>query len=83
VRPWAIKAGFDEVLATHLEANTDGTTDGRLAGANCFGIEKVRRLETLLGARDGYTLYAYGDSRGDREMLDMADHAYYRHMPGE
>ena len=82
IRPWAIKAGFDDVLATHLEIRADGTTTGRLAGDNCYGIEKVRRLEALLGARDGYTLYAYGDSRGDRELLHMADYAYYRKIPG-
>ncbi|HEY0665426.1 MAG TPA: HAD family hydrolase [Gallionella sp.] len=81
IRPWAIKAGFDDVLATHLEVCADGTTSGMLEGENCYGIEKVRRLEGLLGARDGYTLYAYGDSRGDRELLASADHGYYRHMP--
>ncbi len=81
VRPWAIKAGFDEVIATRLEMQQDGRITGKLSGANCFGIEKVLRLETLLGGRGGYTLYAYGDSRGDQELLSCADHAYYRHMP--
>lgn len=82
VGPWAIKAGFDDVIATHLETREDGLVTGRLSGANCFGIEKVRRLESLLGAREGYTLYAYGDSRGDRELLSSADYAYYRQFPG-
>lgn len=81
VRPWAIQAGFDDVLATHLDTRANGTTSGMLSGNNCYGIEKVRRLEALLGARDGYTLYAYGDSRGDRELLQLADHGYYRQMP--
>ncbi|MBI5430027.1 MAG: HAD-IB family hydrolase [Nitrosomonadales bacterium] len=83
IRPWAIRAGFDDVLATHLETRADGTTTGRLAGDNCYGIEKVKRLEALLGARDGYTLYAYGDSRGDKELLSGADHAYYRYFPNQ
>jgi phosphatidylglycerophosphatase C len=78
VRPWAIKAGFDDVIATRLEMQEGGSIAGKLSGANCYGIEKVRRLEELLGARRGYTLYAYGDSRGDRELLSAADHAYYR-----
>jgi len=39
------------------------------------------RLEALLGVRDGFTLYAYGDSRGDRELLATADYGYYRKMP--
>lgn len=82
VKPWAIGAGFDSVIATRIETLPDGTTSGRLAGSNCYGIEKVRQLEALLGGRSGYTLYAYGDSRGDRELLAAADHAYYRRMPG-
>jgi HAD superfamily hydrolase (TIGR01490 family) len=81
VSPWAIKVGFDDVLATNLEARADRTTTGKFFGENCYGIEKVKRLEALLGKRESYTLYAYGDSRGDAELLDMADFAYYREMP--
>lgn len=81
VRPWALSAGFDDVLASRLETGGDGCLTGKLSGENCFGVEKVRRLEALLGARDGYVLYAYGDSRGDRELLSGADHAYYRRVP--
>ncbi len=81
VRPWAQRAGFDEVIATRLETREDGRITGKLSGANCFGIEKTRQLEALLGARDGYTLFAYGDSRGDKELLSLADYAYYRQIP--
>ena len=81
VRPWAKSAGFDNVIATHLETREDGRITGKLFGENCFGIEKTRRLEAMLGARDGYTLYAYGDSRGDRELLSCADYASYRQIP--
>lgn len=78
VRPWAQKAGFADAIASHLETLADGRVSGKLLGKNCFGAEKVRRLEELLGPRSGYTLYAYGDSRGDKELLSYADHAYYR-----
>lgn len=81
VGPWARRAGFDDIVATRLEAQ-DATVSGRLFGANCYGAEKVARLERLLGDRNGYRLYAYGDSRGDRELLAYADYAYYREIPG-
>jgi phosphatidylglycerophosphatase C len=81
VRPWAIKEGFDDVIATILEVKGDGRITGKLSGANCYGIEKVRRLDALLGARKDYSLYAYGDSRGDRELLSFADYPYYRLIP--
>jgi phosphatidylglycerophosphatase C len=81
VRPWADSAGFDDVIATRLETNQNGLTTGKLSGANCFGIEKVNRLRALIGERESYSLYAYGDSRGDRELLSFADYAYYRKIP--
>jgi phosphatidylglycerophosphatase C len=37
-------------------------------------------LRAVLGV-DVYDVYAYGDSRGDRELLAMAQHPYYRVMP--
>lgn len=74
---WAELAGFDAVLATELEFHDD-TFSGRLAGPNCWGPEKVRRLRQWLGSDQPCELYAYGDSRGDREMLALADHPWLR-----
>ncbi len=79
LKPWAAAAGFDDVVCSTLEFH-DGRVTGRLAGGNCYGDEKARRLAQLLGEQD-YTLYAYGDSRGDKELLAMADYGYYRWMP--
>lgn len=81
VRPWAKQMGFDDVIASHLETREDGRITGNLSGGNCFGVEKSIRLTALMGERSAYTLYAYGDSRGDRELLQMADYGYYRQMP--
>lgn len=83
VRPWAVRAGCTEVLATRLDFMAQPTVSGRFSGENCYGGEKVRRLEACLGARDGYTLYAYGDSRGDAELLAYADHRYYRNFSAD
>jgi phosphatidylglycerophosphatase C len=81
VRPWALGAGFDLAIATRLETGQNGRTTGRIMGQNCFGMEKVNRLRALLGEKDDYILYAYGDSRGDKELLSYADHAYFREIP--
>ncbi len=81
LQPWAQTVGFDEIIASELELRDERWVTGRLAGGNCHGAEKVRRLQQLLGPRDGYRLYAYGDSGGDRELLAAADAAYYRSMP--
>jgi HAD superfamily hydrolase (TIGR01490 family) len=76
LNPWAYHVGFDDVVSSRLAVGPDHLVSGRLEGANCWGPEKTRRLEELLGPKAHYILYAYGDSRGDQEMLSMADHAY-------
>jgi phosphatidylglycerophosphatase C len=81
VRPWANSAGFDDVIATRLETHEDGVITGKLLGLNCYGKEKVKRLNALLGENSKYILYAYGDSSGDNELLSTADYAYYRSIP--
>ncbi len=78
LKPWAERYGFEEVLCSHLEVDARGCVTGRLVGLNCWGPEKKRRLLAYLGPRKGYRLYAYGDSRGDREMFELADYSFYR-----
>lgn len=75
--PWAKKLGFSDCLATRLEVDSYGFITGKLQGENCRGKEKTRRLEELLGQKSSYTLYAYGDSDGDRELLTYADHPFW------
>jgi len=83
VAPWAQAAGFDAVFATRLARDGDARLTGYYDGENCYGAEKVRRLQPLLAQVGGSELYAYGDSRGDRELLALADHAWYKTMPEE
>ncbi|MHB1676025.1 MAG: HAD family hydrolase [Sulfuriferula sp.] len=80
LRPWAATVGVAEVIGSQLAVDGEVYT-GALTGLNCYGAEKTRRLTALLGEREAYTLYAYGDSKGDRELLALADYAYYRQMP--
>ncbi|HDR8940082.1 HAD family hydrolase [Burkholderia vietnamiensis] len=74
---WAKTAGIDTVLATRL-AFERGRFTGRLAGENCWGPQKVVRLRGWWGNRPPATLFAYGDSRGDKEMAELANHAWIR-----
>ena len=66
----------EHILCTTLEVGADARCTGRLVGGNCRGPEKAKRLRAHLGDEsDGeIVLWAYGDSRGDTEMLAMADH---------
>jgi phosphatidylglycerophosphatase C len=77
VTPFFIEFPGSEVIGTKVEFK-DGIVTGRFASPNCYGREKVNRLNDVLGDRSAYTLIAYGDSRGDKEMLEYADKAYYK-----
>jgi HAD superfamily hydrolase (TIGR01490 family) len=76
------RLGFDHVLCSRLDTRWDTSGvyrfTGELAGADCAGPEKLRRLEALVGDLAAVELHAYGDSAGDRELLAAADHAHYR-----
>jgi len=74
---WATDTGFDAVLATELEF-VNARFSGRLATQNCWGPQKVLRLQQWFDGHPPQEMYAYGDSRGDREMLALADHAWLR-----
>lgn len=78
LRPWAVRHGFEEVLSSTLAVSPTGHVSGKLSGLNCWGNEKKRRLLDYLGPKENYQLYVYGDSRGDLELLDLADHPFYR-----
>ena len=76
--------GVDAVLATRLEVESERCT-GRLLGANCRGPEKLARLRAWLAdeglSLDQVTLWAYGDSGGDRELLAAAQHPHWVRAP--
>ena len=59
----------------------DDRVIGILAGPNCRGPEKVRRLREVYGD-DMHLTAAYGDTSGDREMLRIADEKGYRVFKG-
>jgi HAD superfamily hydrolase (TIGR01490 family) len=77
IRPWAEQQGVEVVLASSVETS-EGALTGRLAGKNCHGNEKLRRLLAAFPERSTYELFAYGDASGDRALLNAADHSFYR-----
>lgn len=66
-----------ELLCTELE-KVQGQWLPRLSSPNCKGSEKVRRLEQHLGPLEELVIEAYGDSKGDRELLQAAAFPHYR-----
>lgn len=75
ILPWCHDFGKINVLGTKIEV-IDGIITGKLQTKNCYGQEKVNRLLEKEPNRDSYYLYAYGDSKGDKEILAFADKGF-------
>lgn len=82
LKPWAQAQGFAACLCTELAYDSHDLATGDFAGENCFGSQKVARLSAWLESFGPVTLHAYGNSRGDKELLDLADVAFYRGQSG-
>lgn len=62
----ATKAIFKDCLFSEID------------GKNCIGFEKVKRIKQKVNLDDFETIFAFGDSLGDKEMLGIADNKFYR-----
>lgn len=76
LKPFTDGLGID-LIATELEIK-DGTFSGKIKGENCRGQEKVERIIKKYDLSIYHTVYAYGDSNGDREMLEISTKGFYR-----
>lgn len=72
---WCKKNDF-ELLATELEIINDKIT-GNFKGKNCYGIEKVNKIKSRYQLNNS-VVYAYGDTKGDLPMLNLAHHSFYK-----
>ncbi len=97
VRPFFSQERQDSVtvLGTQIEV-IDGKVTGYFKSNNCYGEEKVHRIcqaltRTLTNEqgvsilsfdRTQYFIEAFGDSRGDKELLAFADKGHYKPFRG-
>lgn len=76
VKPWCEANGY-ETLATGIAVHGNKLT-GKLSTPNCYGPEKVNRIRKYMDISAYDVIYAYGDTKGDREMLAIAGEKHYR-----
>lgn len=79
LRSWAGSCGIQpsHVMATEL-ARDKGRITGELQGYNVWGQNKVRRIFDQFAPHSVKILEAYGDTRGDQEMLHAAEASFFR-----
>ncbi len=76
LRPWCKAQGVDLICSELEERN--GVFTGQYVEGDCSGAEKAARIVRRYRTEHYSTIYAYGDSSDDREMLDLAHRRYYR-----
>jgi len=76
VREIATRLKFSECVCTIAERDARGCLTGNLDGGNCYGLEKLRRMQSLLGAdRSDMRVIAYADHSSDLPLLRWVDDA--------
>ena len=76
IRPWTNSLEVD-LLATRLEAK-EGRLTGKIMHFNCHGEEKVRRIQERFVLSEYDKVLAYGDTAGDKPMLQLAHSSFYK-----
>ena len=76
IKEWA-QANDVQLIATRLVVNK-GRLTGRILGKNCHGKEKVNRIRERIDLSEADSVLAYGDTPGDKPMLGLARHAFYK-----
>lgn len=67
-------------LITNQLCYVDDKCSGFFKEADCNGEQKVARILKEFNLNEYDTIYAYGDTKGDRPMLNLAKYSYYRHF---
>ena len=71
IEPWC-RANNVNLIATKIKIR-DGIITGEFLSKNCYGIEKANRIKKIYNLNLYKSKFAYGDSSGDIEMLNLAD----------
>ncbi len=78
LRYWAKKHDLTDIIATEIEF-INGVATGVLATRNCYGEQKIMRLQEYLTSKKLNFAYSfgYGNSTGDYELLKYVDEGYW------
>jgi len=76
LRSWCISMHV-KLIGTRLEICNNRIT-GKIDGNNCHGKEKVSRIKKSFDLSVFTSVYCYGDTPGDKPMLSLGNHAFYK-----
>lgn len=73
---WCRQLGVDHIC-TKVEVR-NGFLTGRYFQGDCTGAEKARRILQTYTLGEYKLIYAYGDTKDDEKMLELANKKYFR-----
>jgi phosphatidylglycerophosphatase C len=76
IRKWTNSFSL-QLIATKLEVK-NGLITGRIDGENNHGEQKAMNIKQRWNLDEYAEIYAYGDSSGDKPMLDLATKSFYK-----
>ncbi|MEO5683830.1 MAG: HAD family hydrolase [Chitinophagaceae bacterium] len=66
-----------QLMGTKLQVLDERLT-GKIEGRNCYGDEKVNRINASFDLTRYDEIYCYGDTKGDKPMLQLATLSFYK-----
>jgi phosphatidylglycerophosphatase C len=76
LQQWCQQQGL-QLMGTKLEVK-NGLLTGKIDGINCHGQEKVRRIRERFDLSQYDEIFCYGDTKGDKPMLELATFSFYK-----
>jgi phosphatidylglycerophosphatase C len=76
IRKWTNHFSL-QLIATRLEVK-NGLITGKIEGKNNHGKQKAVNICELWNLNDYEEIYAYGDTQGDKSMMDLATKSFYK-----
>ena len=75
LKPWCEAMGV-ELTCAEL-ATQQGVLTGRYQKGDCTGKAKAQRVKAMVDLKQYPMIYAYGDTDEDKQLLALADKAYF------
>lgn len=80
IEPWAIGQGFSFVIGANPNKDQSNILSGKFQRPCPYGVEKLRRLQEFGVNFEVDVTYVYGDSKGDKEILEVASYAFFKYF---
>lgn len=78
LKPWCDKLNFD-LICTELDVKKSKLT-GCFSTPNCNYKEKVVRIKENYNLDEYDTIYVFGDTNGDRDMMSITTNKFYKYF---